>query len=86
MWPLEVIKHMNKSKTETIPLDFLKNEITQLDFNSHCFKILSAPLHFNNRTYNYIAPATACGSDFINQMLHNPKNALYIDQLNIYLL
>ena len=86
MWPLEVIKHMNKPKVQKIPLDFLKNEISQLDLELHCFKILSQPLTFNTVTYNYIAPASKKGLVFINEMLNNPKDALYVAQLNIYLL
>ena len=86
MWPLEVIKHMNNKQDQSLPMDYLIEEIFNINFNEYSFKILSRPIKYNAVSYNYIVPNNDVGDKIINQMLANPNAALFIKELDIYLL
>jgi hypothetical protein len=85
MWCLEVIKHINKKSSQALPVELIKEQITQLNFNLHSYKVLEDPILYNDNQYNYIVPATKKGISFINQMLTDPKDALLVKELDIYL-
>lgn len=85
MWSLEVIKHINKKRSQSLPIELIREQITQLNFNLHSYKVLRDPILYNNNQYNYIVPATKKGISFINQMLADSKDALLIKELNVYL-
>ena len=63
----------------------LSEELKGFDYEKHSFKILSSPIRYNGKIYNYIAPNTSLGKVVINEMLQNPKEAFFIDELNVYL-
>jgi hypothetical protein len=85
MWCLEIIKHINKKKLQPLPIELIKEQITQLNFNLHSYKVLQDPILHSNIQYNYIVPATKKGISFINQMLTDLEDALFIEELNVYL-
>ena len=86
MWSLEVIKYMNNKPCQPLPIDYLTEEIADINFNEYSFKILSRPIKYNAVSYNYIVPNNKLGSHIIHEMLANPDAALFIKELNIYLL
>tara|TARA_B100001059_G_scaffold52822_2_gene46702 strand:- start:3786 stop:4046 length:261 start_codon:yes stop_codon:yes gene_type:complete len=86
MWPLEVIKHMNNKQDQSLPIDYLIEEIFNINFNEYSFKILSRPIKYNKVSYNYIVPNNDLGDKIIHQMLANPDAALFVKELDIYLL
>ena len=86
MWPLEVIKHMNKKKDKLPLSSCLAKRLSDLNFNQYSFKILSEPIQYNSISYNYIVPNNEVGKQIIKQILVDPDQALYIKQLDVYLL
>lgn len=85
MWPLETIKKMNSSHQIDSLCKRISEELHGFDYEKHSFKILSSSVKYNGKLYNYIAPNTSLGKVVINEMLHNPKEVFFIDELNVYL-
>lgn len=85
MWPLEVIKKMNSPHRIDSLCRRVSEELNGFDYEKHSFKILSSAIKHNGKVYNYIAPNTSLGKVVINEMLYNPKEAFFIDELNVYL-
>ncbi len=85
MWCLEVINHINEKKIRPLPITLIKEQMTQLNFKLHSYKVLQDPIFYNDNHYNYIVPATRKGMNFINKMLANPEEALFIQELDVYL-
>lgn len=76
---------MNRETQEALPVNLIKEQMSESNFKTNSFKVLQSSILYNNNNYNYIIPATTKGLNFINTIFTNSKDVLFVAELNVYL-